>query len=80
MTRVVLRRAEDQAASPDEASRLVIACHGSIVDQSGRTMLVEVEDDAAVEQLRDQLRGWVISPQGPKIPVPDTRLKVRSQR
>jgi hypothetical protein len=39
-------------------------------------MLVELED-ASIGPLRDELQGWIVSEQGPRIPVPDTRLKLR---
>jgi hypothetical protein len=77
---VILRRSQETAVPEDQVQRIVSTYHGSVIDHGDRTMLVDVEDDSAVENLRSELHGWVVSPQRSKVPVPDTRLKVRSQR
>jgi hypothetical protein len=78
MATLILRRAAADAASPDEATGLVASLSASVVHRSERTLLVEVTDEAQVGALRQGLPGWVVSLQGPRIPIPDTRLKLRS--
>ena len=79
MPRVVLRRSDESAASTAEAATVVVAHEGSVIDKSDKTMLIDVARQAAVASIRGQLPGWIVSEQGSsKIPVPDTRLKIRS--
>ena len=40
-------------------------------------MLVDVDNESKVDELRGKLPGWILSLQGAPIQVPDTRLKVR---
>ena len=80
MPRVVLRRFDASAASTAEALTVVTAHQGSVIDRSDKTMLIDVARKAAVASIRGKLPGWIVSEQGSaKIPVPDTRLKLRSR-
>lgn len=78
MSTVILRRSAEDSVSPDEAAELVASLHVAVLHRSGRTMLVDVADEAGVQEIRGTLPGWIVSPQGESIQVPDTRLKVRS--
>ena len=78
MMKVILRRSADDSASPDEAAVLVQALNSAVVHRSGQSMLVDVDGESKVDQLRGKLPGWIFSLQGAPIEVPDTRLKVRS--
>ena len=79
MPRLVLRRSDESAASTAEAATVVAAHQGSVIDKSDKTMLIDVAREAAVASIRGQLPGWIVSEQGStKIPVPDTRLRIRS--
>ena len=40
-------------------------------------MLIDVDNESKVDELRGKLPGWILSLQGVPIQVPDTRLKVR---
>lgn len=79
MLRLVLRRSDESAASPDEAVAAVASQRGDVLDNSGRTLLVSVANSGVAIALRDALPGWVISEQVQRIQVPDTRLKVGSR-
>lgn len=78
MITVILRRSAGDSAPPDKAAEIVASLKAAIIHRSDRTMLVEVADEARVAELCGKLPGWVVSPQGPPTPIPDTRLKVRS--
>ncbi len=81
MPRVVLRRSDESAASTAEAATIVAAHNGNVVSTSDRTMLADVALKASVAALRGKLPGWIVSEQSSaKIPVPDTRLKIRSTK
>lgn len=78
MPRIVLRRSDDSAASIAEAAAIVVAHQGHVLDRSDKTLLVDLAHPDAAASLRSKLHGWTVSEQpGAKIPVPDTRLKVR---
>ena len=78
MVQVTLRRKAEATVSCEEAVALVRSLTGGrVLDQSGSTVLVEVADEALAD-LQQKLPGWIVAPQGEKIPVPDTRLKIRS--
>jgi hypothetical protein len=76
MRQVLLRRTAEDSTSVDAVADVVAALQGKVIGRSDPNMLVEVTHDAQVGLLRDQLRGWLVSPQGPTIPVPDTRIKI----
>jgi len=78
MVRLVLRRSEESAASPLEAAAAVVSLRGSVVHNSGQTLLVTVADAETVGSLRQALPGWVVSEQVQRVQVPDTRLKLGS--
>ena len=79
MPRVVLRRSDESAASTAEAVAVVTAHQGSVIDSSDKTMLIDVARKGAVASIRGELPGWIVSEQSSaKIPVPDTRLKLRA--
>ncbi|NML16212.1 hypothetical protein [Azohydromonas caseinilytica] len=78
MVTLILRRCAADAASPDEAAGVVASLPAAVVQhRSERMLLVDVADDALVEELTVRLHGWIVSRQGPRIQVPDTRLKLR---
>jgi anti-sigma factor ChrR (cupin superfamily) len=79
MARVVLRRSNESAATADDARRIVASHAGNVINQSGTTMLVELAGHA-IPEVRGKLPGWIVAEQGPQIPVPDARLKVRQPR
>lgn len=80
MTMLILRRRDADAPSPDEAAGVVESLPAAaVVRRSERMLLVDVDDDAVVEVLCGRLHGWVVSRQGPKIQVPDTRLRLSSE-
>lgn len=77
MATLILRRRAADAPTPDEAVGVVESLPAAaVVHRSERMLLVSVTDDAQVNLLSGRLHGWVVSRQGPKIQVPDTRLKV----
>jgi hypothetical protein len=77
MSRLLLRKTSCSAVSCDDAEALVRAAeNGRVLHRDGDNMLVELED-TSIGPLRDELQGWIVSEQGPRIPVPDTRLKLR---
>ena len=78
MLKVIVRRPGLDGPSPEEAADVVESLKATILHRGTKNMLVQVADMAAVEGLRRGLPGWLVSLQGPKIPIPDTRLKVRS--
>ena len=77
MVTVILRRSADDSASPDEAAGVVQSLNSSVVHRSGQSMLIDVDNESKVDELRGKLPGWILSLQGAPIQVPDTRLKVR---
>ena len=49
--------------------------------ESDDSMLVDVDPPGAADAIKGKLPGWIVAPQGTTtIPVPDTRLKARSDR
>ena len=48
----------------------------SVVNRSGPNLLIDIADHGELEQLKSTLPGWSFFPQGQKIPLPDTRLKI----
>ena len=77
MIKVILRRSSDDSVSPDEAAGLVQSLNSSVIHRTGQSMLVDVDDESTVDELRGKLPGWIFSLQGPTLQVPDTRLKGR---
>lgn len=77
MSQVILRRTRDATVSAEEAVALVdTAANGRVINQSGDNMLVDIASEQ-VAVLRSKLAGWVVSPQGERVPVPDTRRRIR---
>lgn len=77
MSHVILRRTRDATVSAEEVLALLgTASHGRVINRSGDDMLVDIAAEQ-VASLRSKLAGWIVSPQGERIPVPDTRLRVR---
>ena len=78
MQRVLLRKTSQAAISPERAAHLVRALPNScVVHCEGDNLLADVAV-CELENLRCQLKGWIISEQGPPTPVPDTKLKLGS--
>lgn len=76
MGQVLLRRTTKATHSVDEAAALVrTLTNARVVGQSGDNVLAEV-DAPGIAALQERLPGWIVSPQGEKIPVPDTRRKI----
>ena len=80
MIRVVLRRSVNAPLSVDAAACMVRdELGGAVLSQDDRNLLAEVPP-AQVPGLQHRLEGWTVAPQtGERIPVPDTRLKVRGK-
>ena len=76
MATVILRRSANDSPSPE--AELVASLRAAVIHRSDRTILVDLGDETKVDELRGKLPGWVVSLQGPKIQVPDTRLRIRS--
>lgn len=78
MSRLLLRQTHTATLTPEQAEELVCAngC-GRVVHRDGNNLLVEL-DAPLLEALKAQLDGWVVAEQGPRIPVPDAHLKLRS--
>lgn len=77
MTQVILRRTSNATVSVEVAVALVSAGRkGRVLHHSGDNLLADI-DPAQLSPLKEQLAGWIVSPQAATIPVPDTRLKVR---
>jgi hypothetical protein len=77
MSQVLLRRRSDSPLSVDAAMSVIATLsHVKLVSQSGDNLLVEAGDDD-LERLRGGLPGWIVAPQGARIPVPDTRRTLR---
>jgi hypothetical protein len=75
MTRAILVPGPAAVVSLAEAIEAVQSMGGTVVAHDSSRMLVDIDVDVSV--LRERLLGWTVSVQGGKIPVPDTRLKVR---
>ncbi len=75
MTRAILVPESAEAVSMDEAIVAVQSMGGIVVAHDSSRMLVDIDTDVSL--LRECLLGWTVSVQGGKMPVPDTRLKVR---
>lgn len=78
MTRVILVPGSTAESSITEAIGIVTSMRGTVVARDSNSMLAEI--DGEVSALAVRLRGWIVSIQSSKIPVPDTRLKVRKNR
>lgn len=77
MTHVILRRTLDATVSAEAAKELVSkAGHGRVINHSGDNLLVDIAADE-VASLRSKLAGWIVAPQAERIPVPDTRRRIR---
>jgi hypothetical protein len=77
MGQLILKRSSDAKVSANDAEALLSEQGlGRVLHRSGDNMLVDV-DAADVTSLQSHLPGWVVSPQGPTIQVPDTRVKIK---
>jgi hypothetical protein len=77
MVQVVLRRRSDCTQSADDALSFIGSLAGvTLVNHSGGNLLVDAEDKH-LEPLKAGLPGWIVAPQGARIPVPDTRRTLR---
>jgi hypothetical protein len=70
-------RFKGRGAIPDaDLSRIRSAAGVTLVDNSSRMFLVEASPQA-VEQLAEQLPGWICSTEQ-TVPLPDSRRRIRS--
>jgi hypothetical protein len=77
MSQFVLRRRSDSPLSvADAVSFIATLSDAKLASQSGDTLLVEAAEQT-LEALRAGLPGWIVAPQGARIPVPDTRRMPR---
>lgn len=76
MSQVILRRTADATVSTEEVLALVGTCgQGRVIHHSGDNILVDIAA-GELASLQRKLAGWIVSPQGERIPVPDTRRHV----
>lgn len=76
MLRVTLRRKRDATVSVEDAASLILSLdEATLLDRSGENLFVEVEA-SSLPTLREQLQGWIVAPQGERIQIPDTRVRV----
>lgn len=72
MSQVILRRTSNASVSAEEAFALL---GGRVVHRSGDNILADVAPEE-LAALRQKLDGWIVSPQGERIQVPDTRRHI----
>lgn len=78
MSRLLLRKTHAATVSSEQAEEFVCATGcGRVVQRDGNNLLVEL-DPPALDALKAKLDGWVVAEQGPRVPVPDARLKLNS--
>ncbi len=78
MRRVLLRKTSAAELTPEQAEQLVRACPGgNVIQRDGVNLLIDF-DPCEIDALRARLKGWIVSEQGPKIPVPDTCLRIKT--
>ncbi|MET0265782.1 MAG: hypothetical protein ABW202_09215 [Duganella sp.] len=76
MSQVILRRTADATVSIQEALALVGAAgQARVIHHSGDNVLVDIAAEE-LASLQSKLTGWIVSPQGERIPVPDTRRHI----
>lgn len=77
MRRLLLRQTHDASLNADEVEGIVRGYAAArILGREGKTMLVDF-DPCELEALRQRLPGWLVSEQGPPVPVPDSCLHVK---
>ena len=80
MRRLVIRQTNPAILSAEQAERVVRGCaDAKILDSNGRTMLVDV-DPCAIDALRENLPGWLVTEEGPPVPLPDHCIHVKERR
>jgi hypothetical protein len=73
---ILLRRNNPSAVSPTEAVTMLQRIRDvRIVSQSGINLLADI-DSSVLPTVQELLKGWIVSPQAERIPVPDSRLKI----
>ncbi|MES2743104.1 MAG: hypothetical protein V4754_19440 [Pseudomonadota bacterium] len=78
MRRVLLRKTSAAELTPEQAEQLVRACPGgNVIQRDGLNLLIDL-DPCEIATLRERLKGWIVSEQGPNIPVPDTCVRIKS--
>ena len=78
MRRLVIRQTSNATLTADQAVGVVQACEQArVINRDGKTLLVDV-DPCEIERLRERLPGWLISEQGPPVPVPDHCLRIKT--
>lgn len=77
MRRLLLRQTHTASLNADEVEGIVRGyAEARILGRDGKTMLVDF-DPCELEALRQRLTGWLVSEQGPPVPVPDSCLHVK---
>jgi len=78
MRRLVIRQTRDATLSADQAEGVVCAFdQARVVNRDGKTLLVDF-DPCEIDRLRERLPGWLVSEQGPPVPVPDHCLRIKT--
>ncbi|HYV95869.1 MAG TPA: hypothetical protein VE967_00290 [Gemmatimonadaceae bacterium] len=78
MARYVIRFTDNSGEPPpDDAARVRRAPSAKIIDDTGRMMLVDLDDDDA-RALTKSLPKWVVVRES-TVPVPDPRKKLRDR-
>jgi hypothetical protein len=78
MRRLVIRQTSNATLSADQAEGVVCAFdQARVVNRDGKTLLVDF-DPCEIERLRERLPGWLVSEQGPPVPVPDHCLRIKT--
>ncbi|AKU23483.1 hypothetical protein MJ904_05050 [Massilia sp. MB5] len=77
MRHLLLRPTRNASLSADEAEHIVRGfAEARILGRDGKTMLVDF-DPCELDALRQRLPGWLVSEQGPPVPVPDSCLHIK---
>jgi len=78
MRRLVIRQTSHATLSADQAEGVVCAFdQARVVNRDGKTLLVDF-DPCEIDRLRERLPGWLVSEQGPPVPVPDHCLRIKT--
>jgi len=74
---VIFRRVGATAKSVEDAISLLQRANSRVLSRSGANVLAQIEA-TSVNWVRQQLPGWIVSPQAERAPVPDARIKINS--
>ena len=77
MRRLVIRQTRNATLSADQAEGVVRAFdQARVLNREGKTMLVDF-DPCDIDRLRERLPGYLVTEQGPPIPVPEHCLHIK---